>query len=643
MTDLRSPLLRRVVGALPHGFALPPEAWAARHRVILVVLWLHAAAIAVLGTAVAGPHAILEALPVAGAAVLAGRPRLRPSWRGAIATAGLFTASAAGIHLSGGYIEAHFHFFVMVGLITLYQDWVPFVIALGSTVLHHASLGVVAPDSVYNHPAAIERPVLWAGIHGGFVLAAATPHLCSWRLSEERFRDAVTRLPNRALLESRLQRIVAKPDGNEGGASVLVIDLDEFKAVNDGLGHAAGDELLRAAGQRIAGCLRSGDVLARLGGDEFAVLIPTSEAAITQAVADRIVTALARPFVVGGSQMRIGSSVGIETWDGSQSAEQLLRNADTAMYAAKRGGKGRSCQFDVTMDDTRLDRLAVRTELEAALHAGQLTVHYQPVTAIDTGTVAAVEALVRWDHPARGLLPPSEFLPYAEGTWLIAAIDRWVLEQACRQVCRWNLEKNRGDAAPLRVSVNISAYHLLMDDFFEQLEVILSGSRLEPQLLVLEVTETVLVTDLERASAVLDRVRALGIRVAIDDFGTGHSSLRYLQELPIDVLKIDRSFIAPLGFAPEHEAVARAISQLGQSLGLTVVAEGVETPLQLARLADMGCGLAQGYFFGRPLDPSAMESHLHQHRLEAPDGGIATRWRISRTRMADREPPMASS
>lgn len=608
--DISSATLGRLAAAMPHGRALLPEVWRARHRVVIVLLWIHAAAIALASLALDRDvaHALLEAAPVGAAAVIAARARLRQTVSSAIATVGLFTASATIVHLSGGYIEAHFHFFVMVGLITLYQDWVPFATALVTTVVHHATVGLLWPHLVYNHPAALERPLLWAVIHGAFVLAAAATHLFSWRLSEDRFRDAVTGLANRVLFETRLGQALDKVAQGDVGVAVMFVDFDDFKAVNDELGHAAGDELLLAAGRRIERCLRGEDVLARFGGDEFAVLLTMSDVTVSTQVADRIIAALSRPFKIRDTEVTIGSSIGIATSDGAQTAAQLIRDADAAMYTVKREGKGHHRHFDPAMDGAFNDRLATRVALAVALQENQLAVHYQPIVCTSAGTAVAVEALARWEHPERGLVPPSEFLPQAGSTPLIVAIDRWVMTEACRQVHRWNLESLAGE--PLRVTVNISAHHLLRDDFHTTIVTILADTKLSPELLVLEITETVLMVDLDRARAVLDRVRGLGCRVALDDFGTGHSSLRYLQQLPIDFLKIDRSFTSRLGCSTEDEAVAMAITKLGQDLNLGVVAEGVESGLQLSRIEAMGCHLVQGYLFSRPLDAATTELYL---------------------------------
>lgn len=493
------------------------------------------------------------------------------------------------------------------------SDWLPVRRRLALGLLWVHATAIVALSAAHaagaGRPvfgAAIDQPLVWAALHSGFLVAAASTHLLAWHLGERRFRDPVTGLPDRSLFEIRLAQALrrVRRDRRDQGPAVLFVDLDDFKAVNDSLGHASGDALLAAVGSRIRACTRPEDLLARVGGDEFAVLLPGASLPAASGVADRIVAALGEPFELRGSRVVIGCSVGSTAFDGSQGAGELLREADTAMYAAKRDGKGRHRHFRTAMERTPENQVVVRSELEIALREGQLRVHYQPVVATTTSDAVAVEALVRWDHPRDGLLPPNDFVPHAESSALIAAIDRWVLAEACAQVHHWNLL--RADHHPrVAVSVNVSAHHLLVDDFYDQVERILATTGLDPALLTLEITETALVTDVDAAATALARVRALGARVAIDDFGTGQSSLRHLQALPVDVIKIDRSFIQPIGGRIEDEAIARAITKLGHDLGLQVVAEGVETPAQLARVRAIGCDLVQGYLFAAPLDARA--------------------------------------
>lgn len=493
--------------------------------------------------------------------------------------------------------------------------------AIGAlSVAHAAGAAPLDVQEVFQHP------LMWAAVQCAFLVALASTHLLARQLRERRFVDSVTNLPNRSLFEIRLGQVVRRVSRDRRcphGPAVLFIDLDDFKSVNDNLGHAAGDQLLSAVGQRIRASTRPADLLARVGGDEFAVLLPDTSATAASAVADRIVAVLGEPFEISTRRVVIGCSVGITMFNGSQEAGDLLREADTAMYAAKREGKGRHRSFRTTMERTPENQVMVRSELEIALREGQLRVHYQPVISTATSTVVAVEALVRWDHPQDGLRLPNHFVPHAESSALIAAIDRWVLAEACTQVRRWNQLRTELQP-PIAVGVNVSAHHLLLDDFYDAVERILRETGLDPTLLLLEVTETALMTDPDAAANVLSRIRALGAKVAIDDFGTGQSSLGHLRVLPLDVIKIDRSFIQPIGGRIEDEAIVRAVTKLGHDLGLRVVAEGVETPLQLVRVEEIGCDLVQGYMFSAPLAASEAWAFLAHD-------GVGSSGRVART------------
>jgi len=415
------------------------------------------------------------------------------------------------------------------------------------------------------------------------------------RLLQAAFYDPLTGLPNRALFKDRLEVAFARATGREAARfAVLFLDLDRFKLVNDSLGHRAGDELLQQIARRLESCRRAGDTVARLGGDEFTLLVEgtgTEEEAI--AVAERVHRALAPPFLVEGHEVFAGASIGIALGGpGTERVDHLLRDADTAMYRAKVRGT-RHAIFDSSMHERAMAALRLENELRRALERGELRVHYQPIVDLINGRTLGVEALVRWEHRERGLVPPSEFIPLAEETGMVVPLGRWVLDQACRAL----------SALPeaIQLSVNLSGRQLLQPDFPEQLAQLLRACRIEPSRLRLELTESMLIGNGAIALQALGNLRATGVRLCIDDFGTGYSSLSYLHELPIDALKIDRSFIGAIVQDDRKHKIVQSILLLGKGLGIEVVAEGVETEQQADALRKLGCERAQGYYFSRPL------------------------------------------
>ena len=597
-------LVRSISQLLPEGRSLPDETWERRHAGLVVLLWLHA--IALTGYALAtGPsplHALAGGSPMVVAALLAGTSGLRRKVRAGAASFGLITASAVLVHLSGGYVEMHFHFFVVVALMALYQDWVPFSLAIGYVVLHHGVLGVLAPTSVYNHPAAWERPWEWALVHGVFVLAASCANLLAWRLNEHQaLHDTLTNLANRALFKDRVEHALARVDRQGRPIAVLFLDLDQFKAINDGAGHTAGDQLLRAVAERLVGCVRAVDTVARLGGDEFAILLEdVRDSRDAARAAQRVLDAFTAPFVLRDGQVTVGVSIGICLGtSGQQSAETLVRNADVAMYAAKDGGRGRYAIFEAGMHAAVMQRLTLEADLRQAVECEEFQLLYQPIVALDEGRIVGAEALVRWAHPERGLVSPAEFIPAAEETGLIVPMGRWVLREACRQARAWH--DQHPAHVPVRVSVNLSPKQLQHPDIVADVTRALADSQLDPHCLLLEVTESVLMEDTEANIATLHQLKALGVSLAIDDFGTGYSSLSYLRRFPIDIVKIDKSFIDGIAEGSESSALARAIIMLGQTLRLDTVAEGIEHAAQFGELRELGCALGQGYHFARPL------------------------------------------
>jgi len=435
------------------------------------------------------------------------------------------------------------------------------------------------------------------------------------QLRYQAYHDPLTNLGNRSLFVERVDERLAKPAGDKVPV-VLFLDLDDFKVVNDTLGHAAGDRLLAAAADRIRSCVRTDDLAARLGGDEFAILIedqPDLSRAI--AVANRIIESLKLSFPIDGQEMTVAGSIGIAAAKSETAgADELLRNADVAMYIAKANGKGRAAVFEATMHAAIVERHALSAELSRSLGRGELAVFYQPIVALATGALVGVEALVRWRHPVRGMVPPDEFIPLAEENGTILTLGRWVLEEACRQVAEW---KSLGPAHGLTVTVNLSASQLREPTFIDDIDRIVAESGLRPGQLVLEMTETAMFHDTSTTIARLEALRTRGIRIAVDDFGTGYSSLGYLRRFRVDILKIAREFV---GDDSDDGAFASAIIALGRSLGLTIVAEGIEEPWQLERLRTLGCELGQGYFFARPVDAAGFEAYVaarHPGRIAA--------------------------
>jgi diguanylate cyclase (GGDEF)-like protein len=411
-------------------------------------------------------------------------------------------------------------------------------------------------------------------------------------LEFQAFHDPLTQLANRALFRDRLDH--ALQQRRDEPVSVLFVDLDDFKTVNDSLGHDAGDRLLASVGERLRACVRVGDTVARIGGDEFAILIEGDRAATEgPLLAQRVLAALDVPFAVSGRDLRISASLGLATGE-YETGAGVLQDADLAMYAAKANGKARVELFEHRMRTTAVDRLELVADVQAAVEAGEMVVHLQPIVDLSTLEVEGHEALVRWQHPQRGLLGPEAFVPLAEETGAIVPMGWWVLERACEQAAGWPTG---------RIAVNLAARQVLDPAAVTTVAAILARTGIDPRRVVLEITESVLL-DADAIGHRLNELRALGVLLAIDDFGTGYSSLSYLTRLPVDIVKIDRSFVERLGGPPGDEMLVRAVVQLARSLGLRSVGEGVETASQLERLRSFGCDAAQGYLFGRPqLEP----------------------------------------
>jgi diguanylate cyclase (GGDEF)-like protein/PAS domain S-box-containing protein len=714
------------------------------------LVWFHVVALAAFGLArgFAAPHLVLDVLPVGAFGAIAGIASLGRRSRSAAVAIGLLTSSAMLVHLWGGRIEAHFHFFVMVTILAAYEEWFTYLLAIGFVAVHHGATSLFDPASVYDHGEAIGNPWGWAAIHAGFILALAIANIVSWRLNEDvrddmrrsqnRFRsafddapigmalvdmdgairrvntnlverigftadeldsmrlidllapeerergttwprpelagdaeerrfvrrdgttgwaifqhsilhaedgtptsyithvldiskrkhaerqldhqahhDPLTGLPNRKLFVERLDAALANATVGRTVA-VLFVDLDNFKVINDSLGHVAGDRLLAAIGERMRRVLRPDDLIARFGGDEFAILVRgVSDERDATRVADRLNGALRAPVVLDGEQRFISASVGIciaaDDHEGLD-ATTILRDADAAMYRAKELGKARCEIFDDSLRRQVVERVEFETALRGAEDRGELRLDYQPFIDLTTGRMTGVEALLRWDHPELGLIAPLRFIPVAEQSGLIVPIGAWVLTEACTQAASWSAANPA--AGELEIAVNVSPRQLASLDFPDDVARALEVSGLAPGRLCLEVTESAVVADLETATRSLNHLKGLGVRLAIDDFGVGYASLGQLKALPpVDVLKIDRSFVDGVLGDHEDKAIVDAVIQLAASLGLETVAEGVETGDQATLLRDMRCSLAQGFHFAKPVAPGAIAELLDRQDL----------------------------
>jgi diguanylate cyclase (GGDEF)-like protein/PAS domain S-box-containing protein len=433
------------------------------------------------------------------------------------------------------------------------------------------------------------------------------------QLQYQAYHDSLSGLPNRHLFLDYLEQALKRAERREGKVAVLLMDMDNFKLVNDSLGHEAGDQLLVAVCRRLQSCLRTEDILARFGGDEFVLLMedityPEDVARITNRIAEE----LRKPFEIDGREVFTAISIGIAlSTSGQDMPEELLRNADMAMYQAKAEGTFKYRVFEPSMHEQILKRLEMENDLRQALEREEFRVYYQPKIQLQSGKVANLEALVRWEHPERGLITPSEFIPFAEETGLIVPLGRWVLEEACKQAKRWQDEYTLD--APLAMSVNLSVKQLQHPEVVQDIERVLQECGLERNSLILDITETVLIEAALDDATSLDQLKNLGIRISIDDFGMEYSSLSYLKRLPADILKIDQSFISGIGEEESDEKLVVMIIKLAHMMGLEVVGEGVETEEQAEWLREMGCDRGQGYYFARPLPPEDVSVFLKKN------------------------------
>ena len=755
--------------ALPLGNQLSCESWSRRHSAILILLWAHVAILPWVGiiNGHGAAHSLLEMAIVAVFALGASTKNLNNTTKSVLATIGLISSSAILTHFSHGLIEMHFHFFVMVAVISLYQAWIPFASAIGYVLLHHGIAGALAPESVFNHPAALDHPWRWAAVHALFIAGESVACLTAWRLNEtaldsersarlasERatkdlaeaqqiarigswewdvesgnvwWSDELYRIcgiddpafvptvtsfvelihpDDRAQVAALLARVesgaptlgldcrIVRPDGATititatgslsddadassrrmvgtcqditdrkkleddiqykalhdpltglanrglfrdrlghglsrrrpaGSLAVIFLDLDDFKSVNDRLGHRAGDELLVAVARLLESTVRASDTIARFGGDEFAVLVEDAEPSAATMVADRIQSAFEAPVVLKAGEIALQVSMGIAQADEKTSADDLLRDSDIAMYAAKATEKGGYKICTPAMRTSVLQRLELAMALKDAVTNHEFVLHYQPLVDLDSGHVIAFEALVRWEHPDLGTIPPNEFIPLAEKSGAIVPLGTWVLQEAAAKAVQLQEVVGR----PLRMGVNISARQLHEADVVEIVQEALLTSGLDPADLVLEITETVLMSKRETIIRALDELRSLGVKVAIDDFGTGYSSLSYLHQFPFDILKIDRAFVEASVEGPEEAAVAQAIATMANALNLVTVAEGIETADQLDKMRALKCRSGQGYLFSRPLPMEDLLKWLATHPSKpaqsTPEDAVLTR------------------
>ncbi|HYM57049.1 MAG TPA: EAL domain-containing protein [Solirubrobacteraceae bacterium] len=749
--------------ALPRGQTLPKEAWARRHKAMMWLLWAHVLVLPAFhllrGFGLAA--SVASVAPIALAGVAGGLKAAGRRARSVAVVFGLLTASAVLVNAWDGQIEAHFHFFVMIAVLALYEDWLPFGLAVSYVVAEHGVLGAISPTAVYNHGG---NPWAWAAIHGFFVLGAVSASVVTWRLNEdmrarlseahrdardtaERFQhafqggvsgmalvapegrflsvnralceitgyseqellatdfqaithpddlvanvdqlrallegavdtyetekrylhrdghevwvqvgvsavraddgavryfisqmhdvtvrrrfqdelahralhDPLTGLPNRALFHDRLRHALVRLRRHSGGVTVLFIDLDRFKLVNDGMGHRVGDAVLVDAAQRLCDAARAEDTVARFGGDEFTILCENAGEEAARLVAERVLAAFARPFEHEGHEFHLSASIGIRSTDlATEDPDVVMRDADIALYAAKERGRAGFQVFDSEARMGGIDLLATEHALRLALRRGELCLHYQPEVDLETGRIIALEALVRWQHPERGLVPPAEFIPAAEGSGLIVALGEWVLGEACSQMAVWRRAGVvEGD---VRVAVNVSARQLSHPELPQSVAAALAAAELDPAALCLEITESAVIQD---SNVVLTNLRAIkqqGVCIALDDFGVGFSSLSQIRELPpVDIIKVDRSFIAGLGRNESDAAVVTAVLGLARSLGVSAVAEGIETEDQLGRLRGLGCDVGQGFFFARPQPPGEIARVLADAAAPRPAGPV---------------------
>ncbi|GAA1035039.1 hypothetical protein GCM10009557_41530 [Virgisporangium ochraceum] len=611
---------RWLASSLPRGNRLPENDWETRHRAIVAILWLHAGGILgyALYQAVTPANMVFATVPVALFTGVATASRLPRRVRAALATLAALFSSTALVQLSGGVIEAHFHFFVMVFVITFYQDWTAFLLAIAFVVVEHAVVGVVAPHAVYNHADAWANPVQWAVIHALFLSGAAAAAVVNWSLNEraqaaersiadrlayEASHDPLTGNLNRREFDRQVTMLLGDPRAQSGEHAVCLMDLDQFKIVNDSSGHAAGDEVLRQVTGLIRGRLGAQDQLARIGGDEFAVLLVDRGLADATAFAEDLRTIVCEHrFAVAGRLYSIGLSAGVVALDPLNDPDGIdaLGAADAACYAAKEGGRNRV--HVVTPNDEQFARqqgLAHWAErLQAAIYHDNLVLYYQPIEPTDPNRRERYgELLVRMRDDDGSLISPGVFLPAAERYNLVGTVDRWVVQATCAALAG---RYEPGVDASEHFSINLSGGSLGDASMLTFIRDQLDRNGIPPSAICFEVTETVAINDLTAAIAFITELRTLGCRFALDDFGSGLSSFSYLKRLPIDIVKIDGSFVRGITTDPVDRAMVESVNRISQEMGLRTVAEFVESEAIMNCLRAIGVDYGQGWAIGRP-------------------------------------------
>ena len=613
-------LLRRVRGLLPQGSPLPERSWQLRHRVILRVLALHAVGVFCFGLlrGVGLAHSLTETAPLAVCAWLAAQAALPRRIRAGLATFGLLTASAVLVHLSGGLTEFHFHFFVMLFVITFYQDWATFLLAIAYVAVDHAAVGVLAPHAVYDHPEAWRNPLKWAGVHALFVAGASVAAVTNWRLTEkaqageramadklayQASHDALTGVLNRREFERCLAEALTRSKTQHQEHVLCLVDLDRFKIVNDTCGHLAGDNLLRQLTHLLEAKLRSRDSLARLGGDEFGILLESCPLDRGLAIADALREAVAQfRFVWEQHTFSVGASIGVVAVTSlSGDPEEVVQAADSACYTAK--DKGRNRVHLHQPGDGELSRRQGESHwagrVLAAIREDRLELYCQPIVSVAAPARAGefVELLLRLRDEDGTLVPPGAFLPAAERYDLLPAIDRWVVATAFAMLAPGYADGNPGGDL---YSINLSGASIGDETFLPFVRARLAGHQVPPEVVCFELTETVAITNLAVAVEFINELRALGCRFALDDFGNGLSSFAYLKNLPVDFLKVDGHFVRGIAHDSIDRAMVEAVNRIGHEMGLRTIAEFVENQAILDCLRELGVDYAQGYALGRP-------------------------------------------
>jgi len=544
--------------------------------------------------------------------LVARRARTR-EWRSVLITLGLFVSASVYVYLAGGATESHFAYFVLVGVISLYQDWRPFLVGVGVVLINHAVFGLLMPQAVFESTPGVafttSSTLKMAAVHTSFLLASTVASLVAWKASEvQALTDVLTGLPNRRRMTDQLDRIIAC--GSEPGIGILYLDLCGFKKINDVYGHDAGDRLLVEIANRLRHLCRHHGFVARIGGDEFAVVLPATDEVGTLDVARRVAEACAVPITVDDRSVRITASVGVVLLSSCDmlNASEVLRDVDLAMYHAKNefGDSGGCAVFCAGMRERARADFELELDLASCVENNELYVVYQPIVDMVSSRIVGAEALVRWRHPTKGLLGPDVFVPLAERTGAIIGIGRWVIEVAMRQLAVWD------DAVPglqqLSMHINVSTHQLRDSMLVESVRRTLEQVEIAPGRLVFEVTETALLGG-DSDLVVLRELKELGARLALDDFGTGYSSLSHLAHLPVDNLKIDKSFTDDVPVGPNRSLMAGVLALAGQ-VGMTPVVEGIERFEQVRDLLAMGARFGQGYFFSKPVSSRAFVEQL---------------------------------